>query len=90
MPSFSPTVTVQSTPAVSVTSSGSSTPSYEQVRRSLGDNVYNAYEVYLASQFLQQISGVLQFNKYDSNGNITNYDIVPFVSPYQRQKTLFF
>ena len=70
MPSFSPTVTVQSTPAVSVTSSGSSTPSYEQVRRSLGDNVYNAYEVYLASQFLQQISGVLQFNKYDSNGNI--------------------
>lgn len=90
MPSFSPTVTVQSTPAVAVTSSGSSTPTYEQVRRSLGDNVYNAYEVYLSSQFLQQISGVLQFNKYDSNGNITNYDIVPFISPYQRQKTLFF
>lgn len=90
MPSFSPSVTVQSTPAVLVTSSGSSTPSYEEVRRSLGDNVYNAYEVYLASGLLQQISGVLQFNKYDSNGNITNYDIVPFVSPYQKQKTLFF
>jgi len=90
MPSFSPTVTVQTTPAVLVTSSGASTPTYEQIRRSLGDNVYNAYEVYFASNNFQQISGVLQFNKYDSNGNITNYDIVPFVSPYQKQKTLFF
>jgi hypothetical protein len=90
MPSFSPTVTVQTTPAVLVTTSGASTPTYEQIRRSLGDNVYNAYEVYFASNNFQQISGVLQFNKYDSNGNITNYDIVPFVSPYQKQKTLFF
>jgi len=90
MPSFSPTVTVQTTPAVLVTTSGASTPTYEQIRRSLGDNVYNAYEVYFSSNNFQQISGVLQFNKYDSNGNITNYDIVPFVSPYQKQKTLFF
>jgi hypothetical protein len=90
MPSFSPTVTVNTTPAVLVTSSGANTPTYEEIRRSLGDNVYNAFEVYFASNNFQQISGVLQFNKYDSNGNITNYDIVPFVSPYQKQKTLFF
>jgi hypothetical protein len=90
MPSFSPTVTVNTTPAVLVTSSGANTPTYEEIRRSLGDNVYHAFEVYFASNNFQQISGVLQFNKYDSNGNITNYDIVPFVSPYQRQKTLFY
>jgi hypothetical protein len=75
---------------VLVTSSGANTPTYEEIRRSLGDNVYNAFEVYFASNNFQQISGILQFNKYDSNGNITNYDIVPFVSPYQIQKSLFY
>lgn len=88
MPSIAPTVTVQATPAISVTTVSS--PSYEQVRRSLGDYVFRAYMFYLASANFNQLSGIFLYTKYDSNGTKSSGNLIPFVSPFQKQKTLYF
>lgn len=87
MPTFSAVVTVQSTPAVGVTTIGS--PSYEDIRKSLGDFVYKPYQIYLQSSSFSQLSGVIQYKKYDSDGSLKFYDIIPFVSPFQQQRSLF-
>lgn len=88
MVTISPTVTVQPTPAIEVTTVYS--PPYEDVRRSLGDYVYKVYMFYLSSANFNQIAGVFLYTKYDANGSKGSFDLVPFVSPYQPQKTLFF
>jgi hypothetical protein len=87
MPIFNAVVTTQTTPAVSVTTIG--TPSYEDIRKSLGDFVYKPYQIYLQSENFSQLSGVVQYKKYDVDGSIKFYDIIPFVSPFQQQKTIF-
>jgi hypothetical protein len=87
MPTFSAVVTVQSTPAVSVTTIG--TLPYEDIRKSLGDFVYKPYQIYLQSSNFSQLSGVIQYKKYDSDGSLKFYDIIPFVSPFQQQRSLF-
>jgi hypothetical protein len=87
MPIFNAVVTIQPTPAVSVQTIGE--PSYASIRKSLGDFVYKAYQLYLSSANIRQLSGIVQFKKYDVNGNSTIFDIVPIVSPYQQQNTLF-
>jgi len=87
MPIFNAVVTIQPIPAVSVQTIGE--PSYQDIRKSLGDFVYKAYQVYLSSPNLQQLNGIVQFKKYDVNGSTTIFDIVPVVSPYQQQNTLF-
>jgi hypothetical protein len=87
MPTFNAIVTTQSIPAVGVTTIG--TPSYEDIRKSLGDFVYKPYQIYLQSSNFSQLSGVMQYKKYDVDGSIKFYDIIPFVSPFQQQKTIF-
>jgi hypothetical protein len=87
MPTFNAIVTTQSTPAVGVVAIGS--PSYEDIRKSLGDFVYKPYQIYLQSSNFSQLSGVVQYKKYDVDGSIKYYDIIPFVSPFQQQKTIF-
>jgi hypothetical protein len=87
MPIFNAVVTNQPTPAVSVQTIGE--PSYASIRKSLGDFVYKAYQLYLSSPNIKQLSGIVQFKKYDVNGNSTIFDIIPLVSPYQQQNTLF-
>jgi len=88
MPSITPTVTVQATPAIGVSTVYS--PPYEDVRRSLGDYVYRTFMFYLASANFNQLAGVFLYTKYDANGTKTSSNLVPFISPYQPQKTLFF
>lgn len=88
MPSITPTVTVQATPAISVTTVNA--PPYEDFRRSLGDYVYRTYMLYLATANFNQLSSTYTFIKYDSAGNKILVSLIPFVSPYQKQKTLFF
>jgi hypothetical protein len=87
MPIFNAVVTNQAIPAVSVRTIGE--PSYQDIRKSLGDFVYKAYQLYLSSPNIKQLSGIMQFKKYDVNGTSTLFDIVPIVSPYQQQNTLF-
>ena len=87
MPIFNAVVTNQPIPAVSVQTIGE--PSYQDIRKSLGDFVYKAYQLYLSSANIKQLNGIVQFKKYDVNGNTTIFDIIPVVSPYQQQNTLF-
>ena len=87
MPIFNAVVTNQPIPAVSVQTIGE--PSYQDIRKSLGDFVYKAYQIYLSSPNIKQLNGIVQFKKYDVNGNFTIFDIIPVVSPYQQQNTLF-
>lgn len=87
MPIFNAVVTIQPTPAVSVRTIGE--PSYQDIRKSLGDFVYHANQLYLSSPNIKQLNGIVQFKKYDVNGSTTIFDIIPVVSPYQQQNTLF-
>lgn len=87
MPIFNAVVTIQPTPAVSVITKGE--PTYQDIRKSLGDFVYKPNQFYMSSPNIRQINGIIQFKKYDVNGNSTILDLIPAVSPYQQQNTLF-
>lgn len=87
MPIFNAVVTIQPIPAVSVVTIGE--PSYQSIRKSLGDFVYKPNQFYMSSPNIKQLNGIIQFKKYDVNGNSTILDLIPAVSPYQQQNTLF-
>jgi hypothetical protein len=87
MPSFAVTITITTTPAVSVTASN---VTYDEIRRSLGDYVYLVERIYLFSNSFRQISSVVKYENYDVNGNIKVESLTPTVDPYQTQKSLFY
>lgn len=87
MPLFPVTITITTTPAVSVTASN---VSYDEIRRSLGDYVYLVKRVYLFSNNFNQISGVVKFQHYDVNGTINVENLTPTIDPYQTQSSLFY
>lgn len=87
MPLFPVTITITTTPAVSVTSTN---VTYDEIRRSLGDYVYLVKQVYLLSNNLQQINGVVKYRHYNVDGNIEIENLTPTVDPYQHQNSLFF
>jgi hypothetical protein len=85
--SFGVTITNNTTPAVGVTLTGSST--YQQLKNSLGDYVYKIERTYLYSPILQQIQGAFKYSKYDSNGRQNLQSVLSVISPYQFQSTIF-
>lgn len=87
MPLFNVSITITTTPAVSTTATN---VSYDEIRRSLGDYVYLVERVYLASNNLNQIGGVVRYKHYDVNGQIKIESLTPTVDPYQSQTTLFY
>jgi hypothetical protein len=87
MASFGVTVTSNTTPAIRVTVTGNTT--YAQLKNSLGQFVYNVYNVYLFSSLLNQIKGLFNFSKYDSNGNQNLQSILSVISPYQYQSSIY-
>lgn len=87
MPSFSPTIVNNTTPAVIASATN---VTYEEIKRSLGDYVYFVNDVYLNSNNLNQIKGVIKFQHYDVNGNQKVESLTPTVDPYQFQKSLFY
>ena len=87
MPSFTPTIITNTTPAVSVTS-GNIT--YDEIKRSLGDYVYLVKRVYLFSDNINQIAGIVQYQIYDVNGAQTKQSLTPTIDPYQTQNSLFY
>lgn len=87
MPSFSVTVTTNTTPAIIITMSGNTT--YQQFKNSLGQFVYNVDKVYLACSNQNQISSALSYSKYDSVGNQNLQSVLPVIDPYQYQNTLY-
>ena len=87
MASFSVTITNNTTPAVRVTLTGTST--YQQLKNSLGDYIYKIERAYLYSPLLEQIQGAFKYSKYDSNGRQNLQSILSVISPYQTQSTIF-
>jgi len=87
MPSFSATIINNTTPAVVATGTN---VTYDEIKRSLGDYVYFVNKVYLNSNNLNQIKGVVRFQHYEVNGNQRVESLTPNVDPYQTQKSLFY
>ena len=87
MASFGVTVTANTTPAIGITISGNTT--YTQLKNSLGQFVYNVFNVYLFSTLLNQIKGLFNYSKYDSSGNQNLQSILSVISPYQYQSSIY-
>jgi hypothetical protein len=87
MPVFSVTITSNTTPAISVGMTGTTT--YAQFKNSLGQFVYDVDNLYTFSSNQVQISNVYNYNKYDTNGNQDVQSVVPVIDPYQQQPSLF-
>ena len=87
MPSFSPTIIPNSTPAISVTLTGGVT--YNQFKQSLGNYVYEVDQVYLYSQNLTQIQGAFLYSRYDSNGRQNAQSILSVLDPYQYATAIY-
>lgn len=82
---FAPTIINHTLPQVSVVNSDSGVPpiSYNQIKNSLGNQVYNIESYYLQSPNLRQLIGVVQYNRFDVNGNKEYTTIATTVDPYQ-------
>jgi hypothetical protein len=74
----------QNNPQVSVTVADSGVPAvtYAQVRQSLGTQVYKINELYLYSQNINQLLGVIQYQIFDSNGSQNYSSIATTIDPY--------
>lgn len=90
MPSFAVNITNHTLPAVSVTIADAGNPplTYSQVKNSLGNDVYSIIGLYLYSNNIRQLTGVIQYNRYDVTGNQLYNSIVTAVDPYQQATSL--
>jgi hypothetical protein len=82
---FAPTIINHTLPQVSVVNADSGVPpiTYNQIKNSLGNQVYNIEKYYLQSNSLSQLIGQIQYNRYDVNGNKEFTTIATTVDPYQ-------
>lgn len=87
MPTFTPTITNNSTPAISNVMSGSTT--YSQFKNSLGQYDYFVNKVYLNTNTLAQIQGNFTYSKYDSSGNQNLQSVLSKLDPYQTQNSIY-
>lgn len=85
---ITPTVT-QTTPAITVTTNSAGL-TYGSIRQSLGDFVYHAFQLYLASQNIAQLKIVYAYYKYDASGDAHSHVLTPVISPYQYRNTIFY
>jgi hypothetical protein len=87
MASFSVTVTSNTTPAINITLSGTTT--YAQFKNSLGNFIYKPDQIYSFSTNQNQIKGGFSYSKYDSGGNQNLQTILSTIDPYQYQNSIF-
>lgn len=82
---FSPTVTVNVTPALTVQVADSGVPpvTYNQVKQSMGSYVYLVKGFYVYSTSYSQLIGVINYQRYNSDGNQNLTNIATTVDPYQ-------
>ena len=88
---FTPAIINHTLPQVSVTANDAGVPAvtYNQIKQSLGNHVYNIEKIYLQANILNQLTGVVQYNRYEATGNQQFKSITPTVDPYQRAKSLY-
>jgi hypothetical protein len=80
---FNAVVVNHSTPAISVQVADSNGVTYNQIKQSLGNQVYDVKGLYLYSANTSQLIGTLQYQIYESNGNQKITSIPTVVNPYQ-------
>lgn len=68
-------------PALSVTASDSGV-TYDQIKKSLGSQVYDVNRLYLYSENINQLLGVFQYQRFDSGGTQNYSSIALTVDPY--------
>ena len=75
----------QPTPAISVVNADSGVPpvTYEQIKQSLGRQVYEITNLYLYSENINQLLGVIQYQIFDSNGAQQYSSIATTIDPYE-------
>jgi hypothetical protein len=88
MPSFAPQIINHTTPAISIAEEGG-TVSYDQLKQSLGSYVYDVKKLYLYSDNLNQLIGVINYNSYDADGNRNITNIVTTLDPYQDASSIY-
>lgn len=84
MPTFAVQIVNHALPEVSIINADAGVPpiTYEQIKQSLGTQVYKVDDLYLYSQNTNQLLNVLQFQRYDVNGNQTYSTIATTIDPY--------
>ena len=82
MPVFPVQIINNTVPSLSVEVADSGVPTYQQVKQSLGSQVYKINELYLYSQNINQLLGIIQYQRFDSDGNQTFSSIATTIDPY--------
>lgn len=87
---FVPTIINHTLPQVSVVNNDSGVPSvsYAQIKRSLGNQVYNIEGFYLQATDIRQLIGTIQYNRFDATGNQEFKTIPTTVDPYQSANSI--
>jgi len=84
MPTFPVQIINNTIPALSVEVADSGVPAvtYQQVKQSLGTQVYKINDLYIYSENINQLLGVIQYQRFDSDGNQTYSSIATTIDPY--------
>jgi len=84
MPTFPVQIINNTIPALSVEVADSGVPAvtYQQVKQSLGSQVYKINELYIYSENINQLLGVIQYQRFDSDGNQTYSSVATTIDPY--------
>lgn len=84
MPVFPVQILNNATPALTIEVADSGVPpvTYQQVKQSLGVQVYKILELYLYSLNINQLLGVIQYQRFDSDGNQKFSSIATTIDPY--------
>ena len=87
---FVPTIINNPIPALAVTAADSGVPAvtYNQIRQSFGTQVYNVEGLYIYSTNINQILGVIQYQRFDSTGQQEYHSIATTVDPYQLETAI--
>lgn len=84
MPVFAVEILNNATPALSVEVADSGVPpvTYQQVKQSLGSQVYKILELYMYSENINQLMGIIQYQRFDSDGRQTFSSVTTPIDPY--------
>ena len=84
-----PQIAVNTTDTTTATAQDTSNVTYEMIRNSFGQFVYNAERLYLLSNNIRQLIGTITYQRYDVTGS-QQYNSIPIaVDPNQAQSSLY-
>jgi len=87
---FVPTVINNTTPAlaVQVADTGDPAVTYPQIKQSFGSYVYNIESLYIYTPNINQIIGVIQYQRFDATGQQEVFNIPTTLDPYQLENAI--